>query len=129
MLFIALPINLLSQNSIFDNNEVSISSIRNLSQFASTGTDAIIYNPAGLSFSASKCQISLGAIWGYQLIDTEPFIINGDGEAVYDLAHQSSILRLTPTFQAYYLWGRLTFAASMAIEGGGAYGGMPSETK
>lgn len=118
-LVLFLPMSVLAQNSVFDNSEATVGSIRNLSQFASTGIDGVVYNPAGLAFSNKTFEISLGGVAGYQLIENQPFVINNDGVAVNDLRHISTMLRLTPSLQTYYKWERLTISASFANEGAG----------
>lgn len=120
-LVLLFPLSVMAQNSVFENTEATAGSIRNLSQFASTEIDAVVYNPAGLAFSDKAFQISLGGIVGYQLVENKPFNINSDGNAVYDLPHKSTMLRLTPSLQTYYKWKRLTVSASFANEGGGGF--------
>lgn len=112
-----IPFGAFAQKSIFDNSEATVGSIRNLSQFASTDENAVIYNPAGLAFSDEVFQISLGCIGGYQQIENKPFL--DSDYTIADMPHRSSIIRATPSFQSYYRFGNLSLSLSFANEGGG----------
>lgn len=114
-----MPMGAFAQNSIFDNSEATSRAIGNLAQYASTESEAVIYNPAGLSFSDSKFQITLSGVGGYQRVGNMPFAINENGEKEYDLGHYSTVRRLTPSLQTFCKIGKVTLSASYANEGGG----------
>lgn len=119
VILLIIPGAIFAQNSIFDNSEATVGSIRNLSPYASTGIDAVIYNPAGIAFSEKSSQISLGIIGGYQQIVNKPYTISDNNDTIFGLSHRSSIIRNTPSIQAYSRSGSWTISWSFANEGGG----------
>ena len=68
MAALLLPLAVNAQNSIFNDGEATTGAIRNLAHNASTGTEAAIYNPAGLTFFPSKFAISVNGTANYQKI-------------------------------------------------------------
>lgn len=119
IIILLFPIIVSAQNSMFDNSEATAGAIRNMSQYASTGTDAVIYNPAGLAFSEKAFQIAIGGIGGYQQIENRPFSIESNGDTIMGMPHRSTIIRATPSVQACFNYREWSFSFSYAVEGGG----------
>ena len=119
-LFIAaflLPIAVNAQTSIFNDGESTTGAIRNMAHNASTGVEAAIYNPAGLSFASGRFAVSVNGMANYQqvLCSNYPWD-NTDG--ALNRKQNAQLFGISPSMQGFAKIKKTTVSLSYANEGG-----------
>lgn len=119
-LFIAflLPLSANAQSLLFNEGEATSVGVYNLSHNATTGTEAAIYNPAGLVFAPGKFAVSINAVMNYQTAECTPYSLNELGDKVNGFIQNSTLTKSFPSVQAYFKTKYVTISASYASEGG-----------
>lgn len=113
-----LPMVANAQISIFNDGEATAEAIGNMAHNASTGTEAAIYNPAGLSFAPGKFAVSVNGIANYQQVRCLPFSLDENGEKVYGWEQTATLRKASPSIQGYAKIKKGTISFSYADEGG-----------
>ena len=122
MAALLLPLAVNAQNSIFNDGEATTGAIRNLAHNASTGTEAAIYNPAGLTFSPGRFAISVNGTANYQKVHCKPYSLDENGEKVYGWEQDATLKGIYPSVQGYVKIKKGTISFSFANEGGVRWG-------
>lgn len=112
-----LPIVVNAQTSIFNDGESTTGALRNMAHNASTGVEAAIYNPAGLSFASGQFAVSVNGIANYQqvLCSNYPWD-NTDG--AFNRKQNAQLFGISPSVQAFAKIKKTTISLSYANEGG-----------
>jgi hypothetical protein len=118
MAALLLPLAVSAQTSIFNDGEATTGAIRNLAHNASTGTEATIYNPAGLSFAPGKFAISVNGMAHYQNVLCSPYSFDENGGIVYGWEQNATLRGISPSVQGYAKINKGTISFSYANEGG-----------
>lgn len=118
MTFLLLPLALNAQNSIFNDGEATTGAVRNLAHNASTGTEAVIFNPAGLSHARGKIAVSVNGMVNYQNTLCSPYSLDENGEKIYGWDQEAAQRSISPSVQGYVKIKKGTISFSYANEGG-----------
>ncbi len=119
-LFIAallLPLAVNAQTSLFNDGESATGAIRNLAHNASTGVEAAIYNPAGLSFTSGQYAISVNGVANYQKVLCSHYS-SENAESVLDRKQTAQLFGISPSVQGFAKIKKTTISFSYANEGG-----------
>lgn len=111
-----MGMSLCAQTHLFDNSMSMVSSLRDPARQSSHEIDAIIYNPAGLSFLNDGLTLSLGLSASFGVV---PIHFSSSPNNVYKDGDYSQItIKSVPDFQLAYKQSQWTISYSYASEGG-----------
>lgn len=117
---------------ILTNTNQSVHFIRNPARNASTGIDAVYYNPAGLSFLKDGLHFSFTNQSAFQtrtINSTSPIFLMNGGRETKEFEGRASV-PIIPSLQAAYKTGKWVVSTNIAITGGGGKAtfdkGLPS---